>query len=279
MARNAWMVILVLALAAGIGRAQQSAPLRLIQTVPLPGVRGRIDHFDVDLKGRRLFMSALGNNTVEVFDLRSNELVHSIDGLQEPQGVTYAPASNRIFVANGGDGTCRVFSGESYKLLKTVHLSSDADDTRYEASTRRVYVGYGDDENAGLAILDGTSGDLLSTIKLPGHPESFQLEDFGPRIFVNIRQPETSLPCSTARQERAWQRGISAARRTTFPWRSMKRTTGCSSSAARRQKFSRWIPAPGRSSTAFRASLMLTTCGTTRRASAFTFRAAAARLR
>lgn len=178
--------ILMLAFAAPIACAQQTAPLRLIHTVPLPNVHGRIDHFDVDLKGRRLFMSALGNNTVEVFDLRSNKVVYTIRGLQEPQGVTYSPRADRIFVANGGDGTCRMFDGSTYKLLATVRLSSDADDTRYESATNHVLVGYGDGANAGLAILDGTTGDLIGTIKLPDHPESFQLEKAGHRIYVNI---------------------------------------------------------------------------------------------
>jgi WD40 repeat protein len=167
-------------------RSQQSAPLRLLQTVLLPGVHGRIDHFDVDLIHQRLFMSALGNNTLEVFDLRTNRVIHVIRGLHEPQGVTYASNSNRIFVANGDDGTVRIFDGNTYRLIGTVQLPSDADDTRYDAATRQIIVGYGDDRNAGLGILDGASGKLLGTIKLPGHPESFQLDRPEGTIFVNI---------------------------------------------------------------------------------------------
>jgi DNA-binding beta-propeller fold protein YncE len=186
MIQRACLFIFVLAFAVRITPAQQNEPLRLIQTVPLPEVHGRIDHFDVDLKGQRLFMSALGNNTLEVFDLRFNKILYTIRGLREPQGVTFVSKSNRIFVANGGDGTVRMFDGETHKLLKTVQLSSDADDTRYDSAADQVLVGYGDGANAGLAILDGTSGDLLGTIGLPNHPESFQVEDTGKRIYVNI---------------------------------------------------------------------------------------------
>ena len=180
------LLTIMLASCAGIAPGRQSAPLRLVQTVPLPGVHGRIDHFDADVKGQRLFMSALGNNTLEIFDLRTNKLIHTIRGLREPQGVTYVPKSNRIFVANGDDGTCRMFDGSTYQLLKTVRLSSDADDTRYDAATNQVFVGYGDGASAGIAILDGTAGNLLGSIKLPDHPESFQLEEAGRRIYVNI---------------------------------------------------------------------------------------------
>jgi DNA-binding beta-propeller fold protein YncE len=186
MSRSICLLILMLPFNALMASAQQNEPLRLIQTIPLLGVHGRIDHFDVDLKGRRLFMSALGNNTLEVFDLHSNKVIYAIRGLREPQGVTYVPKSNRIFVANGDDGSCRMFDGSTYKLLKTVRLSSDADDTRYDLATNQVFVGYGDGADAGIAILDGTTGDLVGTIKLPNHPESFQLEETGQRIYVNI---------------------------------------------------------------------------------------------
>lgn len=184
--RNLWLFVLAFGLAASIGHAQQAAPLRLIQTIPVANVHGRIDHFDVDVAGRRLFMSALGNDTLEVFDLGENKLIRTIPGLHEPQGVTYVPKSNRIFVANSDDGTVRVFDGSTFQLLKIVRFASDADDTRYDAATNQVVVGYGDEGNAGLGILDGTTGSLVETVKLPSHPESYQLEKAGPRIFVNI---------------------------------------------------------------------------------------------
>src|SRR5215469_9938381 len=166
-----WPVALMTLLSTPFAHAQRTAPLHLVDAVPLPHVQGRIDHFDVDLSHQRLFMSALGNNTLEIFDLHANKPLHTISGLREPQGVTYAPKSNRIFVANGDDGTVRMFDGDTYKLLNIVNLQSDADDTRYDAATNRVIVGYGGEDHAGLGILDGTTGKLLQTIKLPGHPE------------------------------------------------------------------------------------------------------------
>lgn len=175
------------ALAVGFAaRAQDRAPLRLAATIRLPDVHGRIDHFDIDLAGKRLFMSALGNNTVEVFDIAANKRIHTIRGLHEPQGVTFVPASSRIFVANGDDGAVRLFDGKSYQLLKTARLASDADDTRLDAAKRQVYVGYGDKGDAGLAVFDGATGDERGVIPLPAHPEGFQLEQNSTRIYVNI---------------------------------------------------------------------------------------------
>jgi len=157
--------------------------LREVQIIPIHNVEGRIDHFGVDVQGQRLFVAALGNNTVEVLDLRQGKRLTSIAGLKEPQGVFYVSGSNRLFVANGDDGTCRVFDGSSYKLLATVNFSSDADNVRYDAARKQIYVGYGE---GGLGILDPGTGQKIAAIPLQGHPESFRLEEHGPRIFVNV---------------------------------------------------------------------------------------------
>src|SRR5437660_8389640 len=82
---------------------------KLKQTIPLSGVEGRIDHFAFDPAGERLFVCALGNNTVEVVDLRKGERTHSIRGLGAPQGVAYAPGFDRVFVANDKGGICKVY--------------------------------------------------------------------------------------------------------------------------------------------------------------------------
>lgn len=176
--------LLIASVAPGLEvQAEESSPLQMVQTIPLPNVEGRIDHFSVDLKGQRLFIAALGNNTVEVVDLRAGHRSHSIGGLREPQGVGFIPEFNKLFVANAKNGACDVFDGSSLKHIKNVKLSDDADNIRYDVAARRVYVGYGD---GGLGILDAASGDRIGNIHLKGHPESFQLEKSGSRTFVNI---------------------------------------------------------------------------------------------
>ncbi len=171
-----------LAFAATLQSAELNA-LRQVQTIPLPGVEGRIDHFGVDVQGQRLFVSALGNNTLEVLDLQHGNRLTSIKGLREPQGVLFVPEEDKLFVANGDDGTCRVFDGSSYELLATVNFASDADNVRYDPERKQIYVGYGE---GALGILDTTTGQKVGDIPLRAHPESFQLEKSGSRIFVNL---------------------------------------------------------------------------------------------
>src|SRR6185369_15466869 len=48
---------------------------------------------------------------------------------------------------------------------------------------RLAWVGYGD---GAIALLDPTAKKVLAIINLSGHPESFQLEKEGNRMFVNV---------------------------------------------------------------------------------------------
>ena len=165
-----------------------SSSLRLVQTIPLPNVSGRIDHMDIDINGQRLFVAELENNSLDVLDLETGSRIYSISGLHDPQGVVFIPDANKIVVANGGDGTVEIFNSTTYSLIKTISLSGDADNVRYDSSQKLVYVGYG---SGGLAIIDPVGDELIGNILLDGHPESFQISSVEQsRIFVNV--PESS---------------------------------------------------------------------------------------
>jgi len=166
-----------------IGTYGQQPALKLVQTIPLPGVKGRFDHFAIDEKGKRLFVAALGNDTLEVLDVAEGKRLKSIAGLHKPTGVLYLPGADQIVVANGGDGTVKFFDGASYELTKSIGPLDDADNLRLDPKTGLIYVGYGD---GALAIIDVAKKQLVGDIKLRAHPESFQLEKSGDRIFVNV---------------------------------------------------------------------------------------------
>lgn len=149
----------------------------------MPSVHGRIDHLTLDGKKKRIFVAALGNNTVEVVDLNTSKVIHTIKGLSEPQGIVYIPESNTIFVSNGGNGECIAFDANTYQKMATVKLVGDADNVRYDSIDKRIYVGYGD---GGIAIIDANTYKLIADVKLSGHPESFQIDKAAKRIYVNV---------------------------------------------------------------------------------------------
>lgn len=168
-----------------------NSSLSLVQTIPLPNVTGRIDHLGVDKKGERLFVAELGNNSVDVIDLKGGKRISSVtNGLNEPQGIAFVPELNRLFVANRADGSVDIFDGKTFTLLQTIKLNGDADNIRYDSNNGLVYVGYG---NGGLAVINAASGEKLGNIPLPGHPESFQIEKFGNKVFVNVPDDDSII--------------------------------------------------------------------------------------
>ncbi len=163
--------------------AQSTTPLKLAQTIALDGVEGRIDHFAFDVRGERLFVCALGNNTVEVVDLRKGVRVHSITGLGAPQGIAYIPELDRIFVANDKGGICKIYDAKSYQNVDEMDFKDDADNVRYDDSSKRLYVGFG---TGGIGVISALESKTVGSIKLSAHPEAFVLEKQGKRIFVNV---------------------------------------------------------------------------------------------
>src|SRR5215469_1454753 len=186
-------LLAVLVALLNVGNGQDSDVLSLDAHIAVPDVKGRIDHFSVDVRGQRLFVAAVENHTLEVIDLKSGQRVHSISDLAEPQGVFYDPPTNHLFVACGLDGVTKVFDGDSFQVLATVKFPDDADNIRYDSRSKSVIVGYGgakqlrkrQEGTGGLGFID-PNGKRTGDIIIDAHPESFQLEKSGSRIFVNV---------------------------------------------------------------------------------------------
>ena len=164
---------------AGILSAQ---PFKLEKTIPLPGVEGRFDHMAVDTAAKHLIVAALGNNTVEVIDIAGGKKAQTWSGMKEPQGIAYAADLKRIYVASGKDGKLRIYDSATLKPAGEIAVGEDADNVRYEAAHKRIWVGHGD---GALTAVDAT-GKKVATISLDAHPESFQFEKAGVRIFANV---------------------------------------------------------------------------------------------
>jgi YVTN family beta-propeller protein len=178
-----WLVAAVCLAIGSVDAAKAGPPLVLEQTIPLDHVSGRIDHMAIDVAGKRLFVAELGNDTVDVVDLQAGKVVKRISGLKEPQGVAYIADQDLIVVASAGDGSVRFFRAADLSPAGTIDLGDDADNVRIDPTTGHVLVGYDD---GGLAIIDPATRSKLEDIKLAGHPESFQIDPKGDRVYVNV---------------------------------------------------------------------------------------------
>jgi DNA-binding beta-propeller fold protein YncE len=185
------LFILVLALACAVqSPAQEKTPLRLVQTIDVPGVR-KWDHFGVDLKGNRLFVSSEEEPAVEVFDLRTNKHLQSLTEFKEPHNVLPFPELKKIFVVDGEASEIKILDYDSYKLIGRIALTIDADPIVYDPASKYLYVVNGGREaktpTCLISVVDIATGKKLADMTLETNRlESMAIEKSSNRLFVNM---------------------------------------------------------------------------------------------
>src|ERR1700680_582066 len=185
------LFILVLAFACAVqSPAQEKAPLRLVQTITVPGVR-KWDHFGVDLKGNRLFVTSEDEPAIEVFDLRTNQHLQSLTEFKEPHNVLPLPELKKIFVVDGEASKIKILDYDSYKLIGHTELTIDADPIVYDPASKYLYVVNGGREaktpTCLISIIDATTGKKIADVKMETNRlESMAIEKSGPRLLVNM---------------------------------------------------------------------------------------------
>jgi DNA-binding beta-propeller fold protein YncE len=178
---------------AGKIAAQQSPPLKLVQTYKLPAdVKGNFDHFAVDLSGNRLFATPEEYKAVLALDLNSGKLIHKITGIEKPHAILYRPDLKRLYITDGESGDLKIVDSDSYAILSSVKLLEDADSIGYDPKTKYLYIdnGGGDVHQtySMISVVDTTAGKKLADIKVDGDTlEAVVLDNASPRIFVNNR--------------------------------------------------------------------------------------------
>src|SRR3984957_11953002 len=185
--------------------AQEKEPLRLVQTIVMPNVKGRIDHMDVDVKGKRLFVAGLENGSLEVLDLAAGKWSKSLPGFKKTQGVAYVPSLNKVFVASGDDGILRVFRGDTLELLDSLKLELGPNRVAFEPNSEILYVGYGG-KDAGkdygqVGIIDAKADKRLGDIKVEAHPAELLLDKSGKTLYVFISAASKVQVVDTKKRE------------------------------------------------------------------------------
>src|SRR6202165_10678 len=185
---------------AGQASAQEKQALRLVQTIPLPGVTGRLDHMGVDLENKRLFVAASGNNTLEVVDLTAGKVTKSLAGFKDTQDALFLGGDfNKLYVSSL-DGHVRVFQGETFRLVQDFKVEPDPNRLLYDPATNLIYFGYGG-QNAGfdaygrVGVLQSKRGagydqlvaDMIAPTPRPGHLAEIAMDDNGVLLICDSR--------------------------------------------------------------------------------------------
>ena len=197
--------------------AEDSAPLKLVQTIELADIRSTVpdvsagelaknltttrivgvpnhfDHLTPDLKNNRLFVVPEDNKSVEIYDIRSGKFIHSIKGIGVGHSVVWRPDIDRIFITDGSDGDLKIYNGTTYELLKSVKLLADSDATGYDPNTHYLYIADGGlDAKLNytfLEIVNTDTGEKVGQIKIDSNRlEAMAVEKSGSRLFLNMTE-------------------------------------------------------------------------------------------
>jgi hypothetical protein len=179
---------------------QDKTTLRLVQTIPMSGVSGRLDHMAVDLEKKRLFVAAVANGTLEVLDLDAGKVINSISGIKDAQDALFLGGQfNKLYVSSL-DGTLRIYQGETFRLVQALKLEPDPNRLLYDPATDLIYFGYGG-QNAGfdaygrVGIVQAKRGapsdqflaDMVAPTYRPGHLADMAMDDDGRLLICDSR--------------------------------------------------------------------------------------------
>src|SRR3984957_17056928 len=183
-----------------LAHGQDKPTLRLVPTIPLSGVGGRLGHMAVGFGKKRLFVSAVGNGTLEVLDLGAGKVINSIPGIKDAQDALFLGGQfNKLYVSSL-DGTLRIFQGETFRLIQALKIEPDPNRLLYDAATDLIYFGYGG-QNAGfdaygrVGIIQAKRGapsdqfvaDMIAPTYRPGHLAEMAMEDDGKLLVCDSR--------------------------------------------------------------------------------------------
>ncbi len=117
-------VILALFVALAVSlQAQEKTPLKLVETIPLPGLKdGDFDHFAPDIDGHRLFLTAEENGKVQVLDTNTNKLIHTIEDLKAPHAILYRMDLKKVFIVDGDASAVKIYDSDSYQMTGEIEL-------------------------------------------------------------------------------------------------------------------------------------------------------------
>ena len=174
---------------------------RIINKIHLPG-EGGWDYLSVDEAGARLFVSH--STVVQVVDLKTSQLVGTINDTPGVHGIALAEDQNKAFISVGRNASVKVVNLKSLELIADVKITGENPDAiMYDQFSKRVFVFNGRSANA--TVLDAITNEVAGTISLEGKPE-FPVSDGKGKLFVNIEDKGiiSVIDVKTLKVEKSW---------------------------------------------------------------------------
>lgn len=160
------------------------ATLAVIRT--LHGVGSEPALFAGDPESGDVFLTAHGSN--QVFHLRAGQVIGHWNGISEPYGIAYDPASRRLYVANRGTAhTVTVIDVYLDQVVGTINTGKEPFVVVVNPASGHLFVACGDE----VKIYDTYDWSLVTSIPVPpGAEEGIALDPGSGRVYVASRNSD-----------------------------------------------------------------------------------------
>lgn len=173
-------------LLAGCARGQQASPpdalgLRQVAEIPLPGSMSRWDYQSLDPTSGRLYLAHLGASSVTVFDIASQRVEATIEGIADVHGVLAVPQVGRVFATATGDNQLAVIDTRTLQVVARVESGRYPDGLAYDPDDGAIFVS--DELGGTVSVIDASTNLRTATIDLGGEVGNTQYDPIGKRIY------------------------------------------------------------------------------------------------
>jgi len=172
------------ALALGVcslGVAAYAQDLYQIQDRWKIGGEGGWDYLKTDPGAHLLYVTH--GNKVEVIDMQSGKVIHTITGLKGTHGIALEPSGKFGYISDGGANQVVVFDRHTFEKVAEIPAGTNPDGIAYEPTTNTVWAFNGRSKDA--TVIDVAQQKAIGTVSLPGKPEFPQADGKG-NVYDNI---------------------------------------------------------------------------------------------
>ena len=148
---------------------------------------GGFDHADIHLSSGKVFLAHTANGTVEIIDGLKDCHLTTIRDCPEASGVLCAQHENLTFAASRGEGKVIVIDANDNNVLRELKVGPKPNGLAWDPVRKQLLVT--DVEKYQAMVLDPYSGDILSTIILPGRPRWCIHDKTSDLFLINIQDP------------------------------------------------------------------------------------------
>lgn len=185
------ILVVAVLIAGGVGafvyRAIKHAPLALqtVVDVPLSGGTTRFDYQNIDPQTGLLFISRAGDNSVVIFDTKTNKVVGEVHGIFDGHGVIAIPERGVVYASAGAKNEEVVIDEHTQKIVATIPTGAGPDGLAYDPVDGKVFVSNEDGHSD--TVIDVHTQKPVGTIALGGEAGNTQYDSGSNRIFVNVQ--------------------------------------------------------------------------------------------